>query len=185
MSVTRIGYLRPVGSIRRAAPAPIHTQPDNAQWGPSLWRIFHALVEKSGRHTKPLLENEETRLWNSLLVHLRKSIPCNICRQHYSEYLIANSIDIHLSKVGLEKQKGLRKFFFDFHNVVNARTGKIFTSTESDLPGIYGSYTAESFAADKTILLDNMNRAVQYAIIKRDDVVRTIRTLEELWLRFL
>jgi hypothetical protein len=185
MSVTRIGYLRPVGYNRKPAPAPIHMQPDNAQWGPALWRIFHALVEKSGRHTKPLLENEETRLWHSFLAHLRKSIPCSICRHHYSEYITGNNIEFPLSKDGLEKQKSLRKFFFDFHNEVNARTGKIFTGTESDLPSIYGSYTPEQFVADKAILLDNMNRAVQYAIIKRDDVIRTIRTLEELWLRFL
>lgn len=183
MSITRIGYLRPVAP-RRVAPI-VTTQPDNAQWGPPLWRILHAMAERSGRHTKPLLDDEENRLWIKFLSNLRKALPCSICREHYSEYVKSNTIEPALLKKGVEKQSALRKYFFDFHNAVNARTGKTFTNTEADLSSLYGSYTAHQFAADKAIILDNMNRAIQYSIIIRDDVVRTVRGLEELWLRFL
>lgn len=179
----RIGYLRPVAP-RRVAPV-VQTQPDNAQWGPPLWRIFHAMAERSGRHTKPLFDDEENRLWLKFLSNLRKSLPCNICKQHYIEYFTSHNFDMILSKKGVEKQNAIRKYFFDFHNAVNERTGKVFAGGEAELNSIYGSYTAEQFAADKAIVLDNMNRAIQYGINSRDDVVRTVRGLEELWLRFL
>ena len=184
MSVTRIGYLRPVGIQRRSIPPVVITQPDNTQWGPSLWHILHSFAERSGRHNKPLLDNEESRLWLRFIGHLRKALPCTICRQHFSEYLTSHPFDINVSKSGLEKQNALRTYFFTFHNAVNTRTSKIFTNPESDLSSMYGSYTVQQFAADKTVVINNMSRAIQLGHISRDDMVKAIRSLEELWLNF-
>lgn len=184
MSITRIGYLRPTVPRRAAAAPVVITQPDNAQWGPSLWRIFHSFAERSGRHTKPLLDNEENRLWLKFIGHLRKAIPCNICRQHFTEYLTSYPFDATM-KNGLEKQSLLRNYFFTFHNTVNTNNSKVFTNSESDLPGIYNSYTAQQFAIDKALILDNMQRAIQLGIIIREDMVKAIRSLEELWLNFI
>lgn len=183
MSITRIGYLRPVMASRIATPVVITTQPDNAQWGPSLWRILHSFAEKSGKHTKPLLDNEENRLWLKFIGNLRKALPCNICRQHFNEYIASHSFDT-VMKSGLEKQALLRTYFFTFHNDVNTRNSKIFTNPESDLLGMYGSYTAHQFAVDKSLIVDNMQRAIQLGIITRDDMIKAIRSLEELWLNF-
>jgi len=184
MSITRIGYLRPFGPPRRAAPPVVLTQPDNAQWGPSLWRIFHSAAERSGRHSKPLLDNEESRLWLKFINNLRKAIPCNICKQHFIEYLTSHPFDAIVKK-GLEKQNTLRTYFYTFHNAVNERNSKTFTNPESDLPSMYNSYTAQQFAVDKALITDNMQRAIQLGIITRDDMVKAIRSLEELWLSFL
>lgn len=182
MSITRIGYLRTHGPPRRSSPPIITTQPDNAQWGPSLWRIFHSAAERSGRHTKLLLDNEESRLCLKFMSNIRKAIPCSICKQHFNEYLVSYHFEL---KSGLEKQSTLRSYFFTFHNSVNTRNSKTFSNPESDLPGLYGSYTAHQFAIDKAILVDNMQRAIQLGIITRDDMVKAIRSLEELWLSFL
>lgn len=156
--------------------------PNTAEWGPPLWRIFHALAERSGRSKNQLQQIDEARIWANFLVGLRRSIPCVLCRKHYSDYLQENPIEGVLAKFGEERQTGLRLWFYTFHNSVNARSNKIFEGTVENLPGIYGVYNSANFAADKAILIENMRRGMFHRLLTREDMLKTIRALEELWL---
>lgn len=158
------------------------TEPNTVEWGPPLWRIFHGLVEKTGRVTLKRQQAEEARLLNTFLMSLRKSLPCIHCRKHYNDYLLANPFSAILTKIGEERQAKLREWFYIFHNNINTRTGKIYEKPLEELPSIYGSYSAIDFVTDKSILLDNMRRALQQRFITRDDLQKSIRSLEELWL---
>jgi hypothetical protein len=158
------------------------TQPNTVEWGPHLWRIFHSLVEKTGRVTLNRQQAEEARIWNTFLMSLRKSIPCIHCRKHYNDYLLANPYIVILTKVGIERQNKLREWFYIFHNSVNTRTGKTYDKTLEDLPTIYGSYSLTDFNTDRAILLDNMRRAIQTGFVIRDDLQKSLRSLDELWL---
>ncbi len=158
------------------------TEPNTVEWGPRLWRILHSLVEKTGRVTLNRQQAEESRLWNSFLMNLRKSLPCIHCRKHYSDYLLSNPYITILTKIGTERQNRLREWFYIFHNSVNTRTGKTYDKTLEELPTIYGSYLSTDFNTDRNILLDNMRRALQKGFITRDDLQKTIRSLDELWL---
>jgi hypothetical protein len=158
------------------------TVPNTIEWGPPTWRIFHALAERSGRSSNQRQQIEEARLWASFLASLRRSIPCLLCRQHYSEYLQANPIESILSKFGEERRVDLRTWFYTFHNSVNLRGNKVFEGSIANLESIYGSYNAANFTSDKAILVDNMRRAMFHRFLTRDDMMRTVRFLEELWL---
>lgn len=156
--------------------------PNTVEWGPPLWRIFHGLVEKTGRVIHNRQQAEEARLWNTFLMSLRKSLPCIHCRKHYNDYLLANPYIVILTKVGTERQTKLREWFYIFHNSVNTRTGKTYDKPLEELPSIYGSYSAIDFSRDKSIFVDNMRRALQKGFVIRDDLQKTLRSLEELWL---
>jgi hypothetical protein len=87
-------------------------------------------------------------------------------------------------KQGADRRAGLRKWFYDFHQSVNARTGKTFEAPVDDLATLYGRevYTDHMFVKDKEILVEHMRRAMFIQMMRRDDMLRTIRPLEELWL---
>lgn len=158
------------------------SEPNTAEWGPHLWRMLHGLVEKTGRLSLPRQQAEEARLLNSFLMNLRKSLPCIHCRKHYNDYLLANPFSAILSKNGLERQSKLREWFYIFHNSVNTRTGKTYDKTLEELPSIYGAYSVSDFGIDKAVLSDNMRRALQQRFIVREDLLKTLRSLEELWI---
>lgn len=158
--------------------------PDTPQWGPALWRILHALVERTGGRTDLRYALDETRLWYNFLTGLRYSIPCTTCKTHYSEYILGHNIDPEFMKQGADRRAALRKWFYDFHQSVNARTGKTFETPVDDLATLYGreAYTDHMFVKDKEILVEHMRRAMFIQMMKRDDMLRAIRPLEELWL---
>ena len=156
--------------------------PNTAEWGPPLWRIFHALAERSGRTNNQRQQIEEARLWASFLAGLSRSIPCALCRKHYSDYLHENPIEGILAKFGEERQTGLRLWFYTFHNSVNTRSNKTFEGSVENLPGIYGIYNNANFAADKAVLIENMRRGMFHRLLTRDDMLKTIRAAEEIWL---
>jgi hypothetical protein len=156
--------------------------PDLKEWGPRLWRIFHALAERAGSGSILRQQVEEARIWSVFLGSLRKTIPCATCRQHYGEYLTGHGLEHALTKFGQERRIALRQWFYDFHAAVNARTGRTETPPADELPALYGSYTQGDFNADKTVLFEHMRRGMFSRMFTRDDYLKTQRSLEELWL---
>ena len=80
-----------------ACRAPIETYPENAEWGPLFWKVLHSLGELSGKQTNVILQKDELRTWINLLNSLKNILPCDICRAHYSEWLLQNNINILLT----------------------------------------------------------------------------------------
>ena len=66
--------------------------PQNNIWGPNLWILLHSMAEKCGTSPNGKLPQEETRLWSGLLSSLRFSLPCPLCKRHFTAYYQSNPI---------------------------------------------------------------------------------------------
>lgn len=162
---------------------PSSNGPDLREWGPRLWRIFHALAERAGSGGVLRQQVEEARAWSVFLGALRKTIPCATCRQHYGEYLVGNGIEVTLTKFGAERREALRTWFYEFHDAVNRRTARgVVSPALEDVGAMYRNYTQGDFNADKAVLFEHMRRAMFLRMFVRDDYLKTQRALEELWL---
>ena len=69
--------------------------PNIKEWGPQLWFILHTFGEQLGKVRPPmqkLLEYEEAIHIELLIKNLYKIVPCNNCKKHTKEFIIANPI---------------------------------------------------------------------------------------------
>ena len=84
-------------------------------WGTPTWYFFHTLAEK-------IKENEYDGIKKDVLLHIKNIcsvLPCPDCRLHATHIL--NSYRFyHIIK----SKNEFKKFLFEFHNLVNSRTGK-------------------------------------------------------------
>ena len=148
--------------------------PQNHIWGPALWMILHASAERIGSQHLKRLPQEESRIWLSLLASLRYSLPCPLCKNHFTSYFSSAPLAVF-------NKDTVRNWLFKLHERVNHQTNKPYTITIEQLPEIYGvpfQYTIYS-----TVLYAHMAIALRKGWCSRDDVQRTTRFLEEL-LRF-
>jgi len=151
-------------------------------WGPALWAILHILAERAGKKQTPAAEDEEKRLWRTLLLSLRTSIPCPKCQKHYSDYLKTHSWLTTFSKKGLEWGLSLKTWLFDLHNHVTTANGKEVTFTFDRLESTYGSATKGVVVNWKHTLGEHMRRGLVLRIVTREDALKTIRFIEEIML---
>lgn len=94
-------------------------QPDiNLLWGTYTWLLFHWMAEQIKEEY--FISERETLL--RFVVQICSQLPCPTCREHARQYLIHTSIN--LVKTKLE----FRNYMFHFHNVVNVRSKKEYTS---------------------------------------------------------
>lgn len=145
--------------------------PQNHIWGPNLWTILHSSAERIGNPQHSRLQQEETRLWTGLLNSLQYSLPCPVCKKHYSVYLNSNSVN----KVNREF---IRIWLFNLHSDINARTGKTQTIAIDKIPEIYSQ--PFNFSAHFSVVNEQMMRALRLGWMSRGDAMRTIRFLEEI-----
>ena len=143
--------------------------PQNAVWGPPLWLILHSAAERFG--TKPHMAKEEIRIWSGLLSSLRYSLPCPLCKKHYS--LFYTSHPIHLFTKGT-----LRKWLYFLHSQVNQRHQKLDAFTLEQIPEVYGE--PFHFTKEYHIVTIHMGHAVRLGWSTREDIVRTARFFEEM-----
>lgn len=145
--------------------------PQNHIWGPQLWMILHYSAERIGTKSLNRLPQEETRLWTNLLGGLRYSLPCPLCKKHYTDYLLSTPI-IAINKTFI------REWLYNLHNQVNSRTDKPNTIPIEQIPEIYSGIFC--FTEYYNIVVDQMNRALRLGWSKREDIQRTVRNLQEL-----
>jgi len=145
--------------------------PQNHIWGPQLWMILHSSAERIGTKCLSRLPQEETRLWANLLGGLRYSLPCPLCKKHYTDYLLSTPITI-------VEQSFIRDWLYNLHNQVNSRIDKPNTVTLEQIPEIYSK--PFNFTYHYNIVVEQMNRALRLGWSKREDIQRTIRNLQEL-----
>jgi hypothetical protein len=107
-----------------ACTAPIETYPENAEWGPLFWKVLHSLGELSGKQTNINLQNDELRIWINLLDELKNVLPCDICRGHYSRWLVQNDINVLLTMNYTNVNTWIRNYLWSLHNTINEGNNK-------------------------------------------------------------
>lgn len=155
--------------------------PQVSEWGPALWRIFHSFAEKTGRQAVAIRgSDEEQRCWLNLTNALKRSMPCPNCKHHYREYVAVNKIENIFASKGEERRNRLREYFFTFHNKVRERKSQIIDFKIDDLSSKYGAYNKGNYAADLRIIIEHLRRGLFLSWLSREDMIATIRSLDEL-----
>ena len=144
--------------------------PQNHIWGPNLWMILHSAAERIGSsHVK--LPREELRIWTGLLMSLRFSLPCPVCKKHFTTYLASTPI------VNFNREF-VRTWLYNIHCQVNDRTEKRAEITIEQIPEIYSK--PFNFSAHFRVVAEQMNRALRLGWSSRDDIQKSARVFEEL-----
>jgi hypothetical protein len=103
-------------------PQPEYPESDN--WGPVLWAVLHALAEHSGKKLFGASLDAEKLQWTNIISNLPKIIPCPACREHAEMWIAGHPITAIKTLSGSDLHEWLVDFFYNFHESVNARTGK-------------------------------------------------------------
>jgi hypothetical protein len=82
-------------------------------WGPSQWRILHLMAYTFP--DKPTAERQKAMI--KYIEGMCGNLPCEGCSHHATKYITEN-------KPAVESKDALTKYFIDFHNFVNRKTGK-------------------------------------------------------------
>jgi hypothetical protein len=144
--------------------------PQTYTWGPHLWMILHSSAERSGLVQYNKLPDEEKRIWLNLLGSLRYSLPCPLCKKHFSTYFSNNRVEIN--------RDSLRTWLYNLHNEINQRNGKINEITIDKIPEIYSK--PFNFTGHYNVIIDQMNKALRVNWISREDMQRSVRCFQEL-----
>jgi len=145
--------------------------PQNQIWGPALWQLLHFSAERIGTLSLHRLPQEESRIWLGLLGSFRYSLPCPLCKKHYSSYFSS-------ANLASFTKENIRKWLFDLHERVNAHTNKPYTITLEHIPEIYGE--PFQFTKYSAVVIKHMTLAIQRGWCTHADIQRTTRALEEL-----
>ena len=152
-------------------------------WGPALWSIFHSLTARTGRQQGQRagvsLESEEKRLWRSMLLAFRSTIPCPTCQKHYNSYIQERSFLPTFELKGSAWGQALKQWFYTFHNAVRSSKAQPLDFTEEQLARYEGSTKADMVQWKQT-LTEHMRRGMVLHLITRDDMLRVLRLMEEL-----
>jgi len=98
---------------------PIEDYPQNAEWGPLFWKLLHGLAELCGTQTNINIKSDEVRLWVLVLTQLKITLPCDICRTHYSDWLVDHPPE-SISKLEYsELQTWIKRYLWTLHNIIN------------------------------------------------------------------
>jgi len=142
--------------------------PNNNVWGPALWLILHSSCERIGYDPKKI--NDEIRIWYHLLLSLRFSLPCPLCKKHYQSYIQLNPIT-NITK------DNIRIWLYKLHTYINQSLNKDNMTFE----GLIEHYSKEfCFTYSYQIINHQITLALQLGRIIREDAIRTLRLLEEL-----
>ncbi len=98
------------------------TYPQNDEWGPYLWFIFHTLAQKAGKQTNGITMGDEQRAWPLFMKSVVLIIPCPYCKDHFQDYLKKNPFDLPMDYYAWNEY--IVDWFYNFHEAVNARLGK-------------------------------------------------------------
>lgn len=149
--------------------------PQNNIWGPPLWNILHSLAERIYVPKLPHLIKEQQRLWAGLLSSLRLSLPCPLCRKHYTEYYNLHFPDNHIHG---DFKGYIRYWLYQIHHDVNSRLNRqnIPIDTLSNVYSIYNNYHH-----DLNIVISQMSLGIRSGWIHRDDLTRVHRFIRQLF----
>lgn len=145
--------------------------PQNHIWGPALWTILHFAAERIGTRVLQRLPQEEIRIWTNLLGSLRYSLPCPLCKKHYTDYF--SSHPIH----SVAKEE-IRNWLYHLHSHVNQQTGK---PSNLSLEQVIERYSRPfQYTVYYPVVEKQMIQGVRFGRCARVDLQRTVRCLEEM-----
>lgn len=107
-----------------ACRASIEQYPENAEWGPLFWRLLHGMADFSGKQKDTLLQGDERREWVKVFNLLKFTLPCDICRNHYTEYLSTNPAEPILTMPYFEVGVWIQTYWWKLHNYINEGNSK-------------------------------------------------------------
>jgi hypothetical protein len=110
--------------------------PKNSEWGPILWTLLHGGVEKMGSSAIRSILDDQRREFILVLKTLEGIMPCALCRNHFREFRMKQSID-KLPIDPSEFKVASRKWLFDLHEGVNERNNGSRILTIDMLPSLY------------------------------------------------
>ena len=152
-------------------------------WGPALWSLFHSLAAKAGKknglRAGVSVESEEKRLWRSMMLAFRSTIPCPACQKHYNEYLITHPLAPVLDGKQGDWGSQLRAWFYAFHTAVRSSKGQPLEFMEEQLVGYEATLRADMVTWKQT-LTEQMRRGMVVHIVMREDMLKALRFMEEL-----
>ena len=162
------------------------TAPSPSEWGPHLWKMLHWLVERSGQQKARLLQDDELVAWTQLLKLLSKTLPCALCKGHYTAYMKTHfDLDILKSTPPLIENKRrdlLRRWIWELHEDVNHRRECVANTVPYELlESIYGAKTAINFSEERERFYEILLRAQRQHIVERDDVLIMKRIISSLY----
>jgi hypothetical protein len=143
--------------------------PQNHIWGPALWMILHSAAERIGTQLLQRLPQEETRIWMNLLSSLRYSLPCPLCKKHYTDYFSSHPI---------QSKDDIRNWLYQLHSDVNQQTGK---PSNLSLEQVIERYSQPfQYTIYYPVVEKQMIQGVRFGRCARVDLQRTVRCLEEM-----
>jgi hypothetical protein len=96
--------------------------PQNEEWGPIFWSVFHSLAERAGKQTNDIMRADEMRAWPLFVKKCVPCIPCPYCRDHAATYLLQNPFVLPESYN--EWSVYIKTWWWTFHEAVNLSLGK-------------------------------------------------------------
>lgn len=117
---------------------PIEQYPESADWGPLFWKLIHKLSLLAGKQSVVLLRGDEVRTWIHVIRELRDTIPCDICRAHYTKWIGEHPPEQLLTMPYSDVAGWVQNYFWELHNEINEGNDRgLFLF--SDLSVVYGS----------------------------------------------
>ena len=93
-------------------------------WGPVAWRFLHLSAALSDR-------KDVGALWMPFLKATAAVLPCDMCRQEMSQYVLLKRFTVNpITVTGPVVKEGMMRYMWAFHNEVNKRLGKAETVWE-------------------------------------------------------
>ena len=84
-------------------------------WGPGAWIFLHSIT----LHYPDFPSMQDKKVMYDFVHLLAKILPCDICQEHFAQYLGANPVNFHLGS-----RYEFAKWMVNAHNSVNIQQGK-------------------------------------------------------------
>jgi hypothetical protein len=148
------------------------------------------LGEKSGRGegmpqrwmgARPPCHADERLAWARLFASLRTTLPCPLCKQHYAEYLRTDPPERVLRIPGPLWAEELRQWLWRFHDAVRVRKEQAKDFPYSSIATTYAP-NRERFLVWESVVREHIRRGMFLRWLIREDMLRTMQTLEQVWL---
>ncbi len=159
---------------------PVEKYPETSEWGPLFWKLLHALAEHAGTLYDTLFQEDERRAWIRCIKELGGPLPCDICQQHYSEWMESHDVDFLLTMPYGQFGNWIRDYFWSLHNKINTENEKpVFERTQ--LKEMYANQAISSVWKTLDPLLKIAMRQYKVSYIKWTTWLHRVRTLQGLY----
>jgi hypothetical protein len=148
--------------------------PLNEEWGPVMWRVLHGLAQKSGTMIDNVNRIEELNVWPRLIKVLTQGLPCDECRDHFTEWLANNPFKLPANYNNINEY--IKKWLFDLHNNVNNRNNKqLFNYTDLE-----ETYSNIPLKLTITMLNKIVDKSIKAGVVRLLSWSSTIKYMQEL-----